>query len=242
MRYGTPASRLCVIYRGIDPEEFDVKQVAPARVAALRAQWGVSEGSPIVLQAARLTGWKGQSVLVEAARLLEAQGRLGEAVVILAGDPQGRTTYAARLREAIAAAELEGRVRIVGHVHDMPAAYLAAHLAVVASTEPEAFGRAATEAQAMGTPVIATDIGAPPETVVSAQRAGADKATGWLVPPANAARLADAIAAALALTPEERARMGARARAHVAEHFSLEAMRRQTLAVYDQLLGTHLAG
>jgi glycosyltransferase involved in cell wall biosynthesis len=242
MRYGTPASRLCVIYRGVDASEFDPKQVAPARVAALRAQWGVSDDSRVVLQAARLTGWKGQSVLIEATRLLLAQGRLGDAVAVLAGDAQRRSGYEASLRQAIEAAGVSERVRIVGHVHDMPAAYLAAHVAVVASTEPEAFGRAATEAQAMGTPVIATDIGAPPETVISAQRAGPAKATGWLVPPANAARLADAVAAALALTPEERARMWAGARAHVAQHFSLEAMRRQTLAVYDQLLGTHLAG
>ncbi len=40
-------------------------------------------------------------------------------------------------------------------------------LAIVASIEPEAFGRVATEAQAMGCPVIATDIGAPPETVAA---------------------------------------------------------------------------
>jgi glycosyltransferase involved in cell wall biosynthesis len=126
-------------------------------------------------------------------------------------------------------------------VDDMPAAFLAAHVAVVASTEPEAFGRAATEAQVMGTPVIATDIGAPPETVLSAQRFGAEAATGWLVPPGDAGRLADALAAALALTPEQRAGMGARARAHVAERFSLAVMKRQTLEVYDQLLGTQMA-
>jgi glycosyltransferase involved in cell wall biosynthesis len=180
-------------------------------------------------------------VLIEAARLLKAQGTLGDTVVVLAGDAQGRSTYTASLLQAIRTAGLDGRVRLVGHVDDMPAAFRAAHVAVVASTEPEAFGRAATEAQAMGTPVIATDIGAPPETVLSTQRFGMETATGWLVPPADAPRLADAIAAALALTPDERARMGARARAHVAERFSLDVMKRQTLQVYDQLLGTHLA-
>jgi len=241
MRYGTPSSRLHVIYRGIDAAQFDPAEIAPERVAALRARWGVGDEQPVVLQAARLTTWKGQSVLIEAAQLLKAQGRLGDAVVVLAGDPQGRSTYAAGLREAIAAAGLEGRVRMVGHVDDMPAAFLAAHVAVVASTEPEAFGRAATEAQAMGMPVIATDIGAPPETVLSTRRAGAD-ATGWLVPPADASQLAEALAAALALTPEERARMGARARAHVTQRFSLKVMKRQTLEVYDSLLGTHLSG
>jgi glycosyltransferase involved in cell wall biosynthesis len=136
---------------------------------------------------------------------------------------------------------LENRVRLVGHVDDMAAAFLAAHVAVVASTEPEAFGRAATESQVVGTPVISTNIGAPPETVLSSPRVAEDAATGWLVPPADAAQLADALAAALALPPEERARMGARARAHVLDSFSLKAMKEQTLKVYDRLLGTKLA-
>ncbi len=242
MRYGIPLSRLNVIYRGLDAaEEFDPAQVAPERVAALRAQWAVGRDQRVVLHAARLTGWKGQSVLIEAAKLLQAQGRLDDAVIILAGDAQGRRAYKADLAAAIRDAGLDERVRMVGHVDDMPAAFLAAQVAVVASTEPEAFGRAAAEAQAMGTPVIATDIGAPPETVLSAQRVSVEAATGWLVPPSDAARLADAIAAALALTPETRAQMGTRARAHVMERFSLEVMKRQTLAVYDALLGTHMA-
>ncbi len=241
MRYGTPASRLHVIYRGIDGREFDPGHVAQMRVAALRKDWGVGENARVVLQAARLTGWKGQTVLIEAARLLKQQGRLAGAVFVFAGDSQGRSAYKASLAQAALAAGLEGRIRLVGHVHDMAAAFLTAHVAVVASTEPEAFGRAAIEAQAMGTPVIATDIGAPPETVLSAPRVADEAATGWLVPPSDADCLADAIGDALALSPEERAAMGARARAHVMAKFSLPVMKRQTLAVYDALLGTHMA-
>jgi glycosyltransferase involved in cell wall biosynthesis len=93
----------------------------------------------------------------------------------------------------------------------------------------------------MRTPVIATDIGAPPETVKSEPRVSAEEATGWLVPPNDAARLAQALAAALTLSPAERTAMGTRAQAHVARNFSLEGMKQQTLKVYDGLLGTHLA-
>ena len=53
----------------------------------------------------------------------------------------------------IAARGLKGIVRRVGHCTDMPAAFLAASVVTVPSTEPEAFGRSAVEAQAMGTPV-----------------------------------------------------------------------------------------
>ena len=47
----------------------------------------------------------------------------------------------------------------------MATAYALANVTLIASIEPEAFGRTSAEAQAMGCPVIATNIGAPPETV-----------------------------------------------------------------------------
>ncbi len=241
MRYGTPLHRLNVIYRGVDDRWFDKGKVAIERVSALRKEWGVGPGERIILNAARLTRWKGQGVLIEAARLLKEQGRLGDGVLVLAGDAQGRGGYRRQIEQEASRAGLGDLVRIVGHVEDMPAALLAAHVAVIASIEPEAFGRVAAEAQMMGTPVIATDIGAPPETVRSAPRFAPDVATGWLVPPGDAGRLAEAIAAALTLSPEQRTAMGERAHRHAARNFSLEGMKQQTLKVYDRLLGTHLA-
>ena len=160
-RYGTPDAKIRVIHRGVDGAAFDPEKVSAERVEHLRSAWGVAPGQRVILQAARLTNWKGQNVVVEAARRLHADGRL-DGIVALAGDAQGRDAYAEGLREAIKAGGLEGRVRLVGHVDDMPAAYLAADASIVASIEPEAFGRTAVESQAMGCPVIATRIGAPP--------------------------------------------------------------------------------
>jgi len=161
---------------------------------------------------------------------------------VLAGDAQGRDGYAQELHTQVANAELGSSVRFVGHVEDTAAAFLAAHVTVLASVAPEAFGRAAIEAAAMGCPVIATAIGAPPETVLAQPGVAEGAATGWLVPPSDATSLADRLALALALPPEERTGMGARGRAHVLAHFTVAAMQRQTLAVYDQLLASALAG
>lgn len=239
-RYGTPDDRIRVIYRGVDGHAFDPGAIAPPRVEALRQAWGLAPETRVILQAARLTSWKGQSVLIEAVRLLRQRGDLGDAVVVLAGDAQGRDGYKTQLEYEIEGAGLGDRVRLVGHVADMPAAYATAHLAVVASTQPEAFGRVGTESQIMGCPVIATAIGAPPETVLSVPAVTADERTGWLVPPVDAVALAEAIAAALNLSAEDRAALGRRARSHVLRAFTLEAMCKQTLAVYDALLRTRL--
>lgn len=239
-RYGTPEDRIRVIYRGIDGETFDPGTVSAERKAELLARWNATPDTRIILQPARLTAWKGQSTLIEAARHLHAEGRLGNALVVLAGDAQGREAYRRRLEEEIRAAGLENRVILPGHVDDIPAALAVSHLAIVASIEPEAFGRVATEAQAMGCPVIATDIGAPPETVAATPNVGPEEVTGWLVPPGNPERLAEAMGEALSLSPEARRAQGGRARARVLTNFSLTTMRLDTLDVYDRLLGTHL--
>jgi len=239
-RYATPGARIEVIPRGVDVAKFDPNRIAEERVAALRSRWGVAPDESVILQAARLTGWKGQTVLIEAAAKLQAAGRLGSAVVVLAGDAQGRNAYVHMLQEQVDRLGLKDRVRLVGHVEDVAAAFHAAHVTVVASTEPEAFGRTAIEAAAVGCPVIATDIGAPPETVRAEPAVTPDAITGWLVPPGDADALAARLADALALAPSARRELGQRARRHVLGTYTVEAMQRRTLAVYDRLLGTGL--
>jgi len=239
-RHGTHRERIRVIYRGIDPAQFTPDAVSEQRLARLRTSWDVREGQPIVLQAARLTSWKGQKLVIAAAEQLRREGRLGELVFVLVGDAQGREGYRSELERTIEAADLGDRVRLPGHCDDMPAAFALARVAVIASTSAETFGRTSIEAQAMGCPVIVSDIGAAPETILP-ESPDRREFTGWIVPCNNAAAIAAKVDEALTLAPAAYAALGARARCHVAAKFSLREMQRATLAVYDELLGTHLA-
>jgi glycosyltransferase involved in cell wall biosynthesis len=233
-RYATPADKITVIHRGTNLRRFDPAAVDPVRRNELRQAWGVGRGERIVLHLARLTGWKGQRILIDATALPTLAGR-ESAVFVLAGDEQGRAGYRRELEGRIAELGLASRFRIVGHCEDVPAALALADVAVVASIEPEAFGRAAVEAQAMGVPVVVTDLGAAPETVLAPPDVDAASRTGWRVPPGDAGALAGAIAEALALDPADAVALAARARAQAAR-FSLEAMQEATLELYDRLL------
>ena len=236
-RYRTPRAKIRVIHRGVDAA-FDPDLIEPDRIQAIRKRWGVAEGLRVVLLAGRLTSWKGQRVLIDAFAQLDQQGASSNAVVVLAGDHQGREAYRDGLIEQIEAAGLHGHVLLVGHESDMPGALAAAHIAVVASTEPEAFGRSAVEAQAMGCPVIATRHGAPPETVIAPPTAGPDTQTGWLCVPGDARDLAQTLRDALVLPSDARQRIGANARANVQARFTSAQMKSKTLKVYDEILGT----
>jgi glycosyltransferase involved in cell wall biosynthesis len=234
-KHGFARERIRVIPRGTNFSAFAPAAVGPERIQTLRTAWGVEPHQRIVLLPGRLTGWKGQRVLIEAARLMREGGET-ETAFILAGDPQGRDGYVAELDKAITEAGLTGVVRRVGHCSDMPAALLSAAVVTVPSTEPEAFGRVAVEAQAMGAPVVVSDLGAVPETVLAPPQVTPSERTGWRVPPGDAAALAAGLVEALALRPSARDALALRARRHVERHFSLDAMVGDTLDVYCALL------
>lgn len=240
-RHGTPIERIRVIHRGVDLEKFNPASVSDRRVNSLREKWSIMNDERIVLHAARLTGWKGQRDVIEAAAKLFASDGDRRAVFILVGDAQGRDAYVAGLERQIADSSLEGKVKIVGHCDDMAAAYAASQVTLIASTEAEAFGRTSAEAQAMGCPVIVTRQGASPETLLTSKRDGADAATGWVVPVGAPSALANAIAEALSLSMRERGAMATRARVHVSNNFSSQNMKRLTLGVYDECLKSALA-
>lgn len=224
--YQVGPDRVRLIPRGIDLTVFNPMAMSPERMIQLSNTWRLSDGTPVVLLPGRLTRWKGHEILIE------ALARLGRRDVrcVLVGDEQGRTSYRRDLDAHVERAGLADIVQIVGDCRDMPAAYMVADVVVSASTDPEAFGRVAAEAQAMGRPVIATDHGAARETVL------ADGVTGWLVPPGEPDALAAALQLALSLTTSQREAMAERAIAHVREKFSKDAMCAKTVAVYDELM------
>ena len=234
-RYGTERARIEVIYRGTDLDAFQRERIDSRRTDALRQQWSIGETERVVLNVARLTSWKGQQVLIEAVCRPPLSER-GDAVFILAGDDQGRSAYRRQLQALIDERKAGGRIRIVGHCADVAAAFALADISVVASTSPEAFGRAAVESQALGVPVVVTALGAVPETVLAPSQVGEDQRTGWHVPAGDADALGSAIDRALSLGAAEKQAMAARARAQAAR-FSLTAMADQTLAIYRQLAG-----
>lgn len=230
--HGVDPDRVVAIPRGVDLKRFAPGLITPARLQALRDAWNIpaDDRRAIILLAGRLTRWKGQGLLIEAAAKLRAAGQ-DRFLIVMAGDEQGRAGYRAELEAAIAANGLTDQVRIVGHCDDMPAAYALADIAVAPSLEPEAFGRTAVEPQIMGRAVIAADHGAARETVINGQ-------TGWLAAPGDADAWATAIGIALDAGVGRRGSMGELGRARARRLYSVEAMCEATLDVYAQVIET----
>ena len=223
--YGVDDDRLRIVPRGVDLELFDPAKVGASRLEHLVRRWRLPDGMPIIMLPGRLTRWKGQTVLIDALKIL---GR-NDIRCLFVGSDAGHKGFRRRLEKRIAECGLASVVHVADHCRDMPAAYMLADVAVSASLDPEAFGRVIVEAQAMGRPTIATDHGGARETVVPGEN-------GWLVPPGDAAAMAEALREALALDPAERAALALRATERVRATYSKDAMCDRTLAIYDELL------
>jgi glycosyltransferase involved in cell wall biosynthesis len=179
----------------------------------------------VVLLAGRLTRWKGQAVAIQAL----AQMTERNACLILAGDDQGRTRYVAELLRLAVCLGVGDRVRLVGDCADMQAALKLADVALNVSTTPEGFGRTVIEAQAMGTPLVASAHGGAAETVQHGR-------TGFLVAPGDAVGLAQMLDYVLALPAADRLAIGQAARQSVSTFYTTAAMQAATLAVYDAVI------
>jgi len=221
-RHGIDPGKLRVIPRGVDRTIFDPDAIAPDRLARLVRDWHLPDGAPTVVLPGRLTGWKGQTVLLDAIARMPRR----DVVCVLVGSDQGRHRYASELLRQAQKLGIGDRVRLVGECDDMPAALMLSDVVVHASTQPEAFGRVVIEAQAMARPVIAADLGGPVETVDHG-------VTGLRVPPGDPAALAIAIEHMFALTEDQRRALGARARESVP---TVRGMQEATLDVYEAVL------
>lgn len=213
------------IQRGIPIEKFHPANVTPERMIKLSNTWRIPEGMHVIMLPGRLTRWKGHHIFIDALSQLDRTDVFG----LIIGSDQGRTDYTKELHNLITKKNLDGRVRIVEHCADMPAAYMLAEIIVSASIEPEGFGRIPVEAQAMGRSIIATAHGGARETIT-------DGETGWLVPPYNPKALADKIQDVLNMSQEIKEHIALRAIENASVRFSKDRMTADTLRVYNELL------
>ncbi len=230
-KYNVSEEKIITISRGFDASIFDPDHVSENAVLNLKEKWGLTDkASPFLMLPGRFTRIKGHSFFFSA---LEKIKDLSWTAVIV-GDENEKPEYAAELKKEVRQRGLTGRVLFAGHCSDMPAAFKLCDITVSASIYPESFGRVAVESQAMGVPVVATDLGGSKETIVNGK-------TGWLIPINDS----DAFAAALksAVTDGQRCyRMGRRAKEWVNERFTTQLMCEKTIEIYKDLITSNVNG
>jgi glycosyltransferase involved in cell wall biosynthesis len=191
-----PPDKVKVVYLGVPLEEFSRPRSA-AEVAAARSELGASPGTFVIGSVTRLHDSKGNSFLVDAARLV--LDRRPDAKFIVVGEGPLRPALEAQA-EALG---LGDRFVFAGFAKDVPRVVSAFDLSVFPSLW-EGTPLTVFEALAMGKPIVATDADGLVDVLTHDRDA-------LIVQKRNAPALADALVR-LMEEPEIRSRLSAEAR------------------------------
>lgn len=218
--FGYEAARARVIPNGFDTQVFR-PDAAPRK--QLRGRLGLADGDLCIGMAARWHPQKDFPTLMRAAELLWA--KRPDAVLMLAGkDVDGDNP---QLQEWMQRAPA-GRLHLLGEQKDMAGFHAALDVATLSSAWGDAFPNAIGEAMSCGVPCVVTAIGDTPDIVGD---------SGRVVPPSDPSALAAGWLALLDAPPAERQRLGQAARARIIQHYSIEAVVDQYMALYERCHG-----
>jgi glycosyltransferase involved in cell wall biosynthesis len=204
---GWDDSRASVVSNGFDTAAFRPDDIARA---ATRRELGLGSEVPLVGMVARFHPQKDHANFVAAAALVRTM-RPGVRFMLCG---RGVDASNEELRRLLEAAGIEADALLLGERRDTARLYNACDV-VCLSSRGEALPNVLGEAMACGVPCVGTDVG-------DVARLLSD--TGTVVPPRDPAALASALLAVLALEPDRRQALGARARARIERDFGMAAM------------------
>jgi glycosyltransferase involved in cell wall biosynthesis len=214
-RWGVAANKLSTISNGVNVDQFQ------GAAATLRNEI-LAEGSALVGFVGRLVPEKGGEQLLRAAKQVLAV--LPNTRFVLVGDGPARQEW----EDLSSQLEITAHVWFAGRREDIAGVYASLDIVVLPSLL-EAQPMCLLEAMAAEKPVIATRVGAVSKVINSGE-------TGLLLPPGDVDGLAGAIVRLLK-DPELARRLAQKGSAHVARHFSAEAMAWEYIARYQHALG-----
>jgi glycosyltransferase involved in cell wall biosynthesis len=227
--YLSRKKKLRVIYRGINTDYYNQKNISILKQERLKKDWELFPNRFTILMPGRLTNWKGQEKLIEALNILIEDYNNSNFQTIILGSDQGRKVYKKKLVNLVQRYRLGQKIIFVDHCKEMPLAYSLADVVVSASIEPEAFGRVSVEAQAMGKPIIASNLGGSKETIIKNK-------TGFLYKHDDPRDLAKTLNTVIELDQDTLNSIGNDGRKNVTKKFDVEAMCDTTLREYKKLL------
>lgn len=185
---------------------------------------------PVVLHPARLLPWKGVDISIRALRLLLDRGYKARLVITdtqrIADWNKELRAYRARIDAMIRELQLSADVRFEAAAYsDMPRLYEEADIVVYPTIGEEPYGLVPIEAMSCARPIVASNSGGIPETVV-------DGNTGYIIAKGDANALADRLAELIS-NPERARRLGAAGRRRVEDNFNGEQYVSKLLEHFD---------
>ncbi len=223
---------IAIIPDGVDTSIYAPDGVSAERLTRLCQTWGMlEEPAPTILAPGAIEPLRGQHGLTRALALLNADPRLKDLTVIIAGDVGKKNSYAEQLGWIARKSGMSARVFLTGKLDDLPAAMMLSDIVVSLPTEPLGQDPTAAMAAALGKPVVGADHGATAEVVEDGQ-------TGRLVSPIDPEAIAAAVADVLGRPSAARSEMADLARRRAIAYFSAGASALATVKLYAAIFAS----
>lgn len=219
--YQTPMDKIVLIPRGVDMDAFS-KELDHDFIDAFQKKYQL-ENCFIITQVARITHWKDQKTAIKA--FMEVKKHIKNAKLLFVGSvDESRINYYEELKKMVKEIPYSNDIIFTGNQQHIKEIFSLSDVSISASNKPETFGRANIESIFMGTPLIATNIGATADYVLEGKN-------GFLFEPNDAEGLTRLI-----MKVQQSSFDKAEMAEYIRENFSLEQMVDKNMGVYSDLV------
>lgn len=218
--YQTPMDKIVLIPRGVDMDSFS-SALDYGFIDDFKQKYQL-DNSFIITQVARITHWKDQKTTIKA--FIEVKKHIKNAKLLFVGSvDESRINYFEELKKMVEETPYGDDIIFTGNQQHVKEIFALSDVSISASNKPETFGRANIESIFMGTPLIATNIGATADYVLEGKN-------GFLFEPNDAEVLSKLILKVQQshFDQEEMAE-------YIKKNFSLGQMVEKNLHVYNDL-------
>lgn len=213
---GVDASKIEVIYSGVNPEKFF--PCAPSK--KFRNELHIPDHFSVVGKIANFSPWKGHHVFLEAAKRCVSKNPKIFFLLV------GKETES--LAPAVERLEIAASVKLMGFRKDVPEILSILNVSVNSAIEGEGLSGAMRESLMLEIPVVASDVAGNREIVREGE-------TGFLVPPNDPVSLSEKILYALENYSQAK-EMAKKGRAWVMQNATVEKMAEKHLQLYQSMI------
>ena len=226
--YKVPSEKIVIIPQWIDTDVHNANNVSAERIISTASDLRIPEDHFIITTIAKMEKTRGQANIITAISKLPNEIKQKTRCLII-GSYKEHKRYKNELINLSQKLGVEGLIHIVGDCNDTPALLMLSDVYVATNIEPKASQITLLEAQSLGRPIIASNIGSTPEYIL-------DNETCKTYDPKNIDELVNAILWSMEIDENKREEISKKLSANIRLNFSKNLLPQKIGNIYDYVL------
>lgn len=226
--YKVPSEKIVIIPQWIDTDVHNANNVSAERIISTASDLRIPEDHFIITTIAKMEKTRGQANIITAISKLPNEIKQKTRCLII-GSYKEHKRYKNELINLSQKLGVEGLIHIVGDCNDTPALLMLSDVYVATNIEPKASQITLLEAQSLGRPIIASNIGSTPEYIL-------DNETCKTYDPKNIDELVNAILWSMEIDETKREEISKKLSANIRLNFSKNLLPQKIGNIYDYVL------